>query len=81
MRTSSGVKPKIKGSAVFTVLLFVFISAPVLANFSCLSDTIIIDGEVIEIEQNEVRTNLDSLEKKGQKDIRIPIVAVKGVWS
>jgi hypothetical protein len=81
MRTSSGVKPKIKGSAVLTVLLFVFISAPVLANFSCPSDTIIIDGEVIEIEQNDVRTNLDSLEKKGQKDIRIPIGTVKGFWS
>lgn len=89
MRTNSGVKPKMKGNAVFTVLLFLLCTLPAFSNsvdFAILisSDTLILDGEIIEIKQKPVKTDTDSLESAGKKDvvkIRKPYLVGIGLYS
>jgi hypothetical protein len=107
MRTNSGVKPKMKGNAVFTALLFLLCT---LSSFSIDSmsfehlvpepvewvvpepvewvvpepvewafdpttprphyqDTLILDGEIIEIKQKAIKTDTDSLEEARKKDV------------
>lgn len=58
-----------KGNSVLRALLFVFIPFTS-SGFIAVRDTIIIDGEVIYIEKEEVRTNLDSLNEAAGKDRR-----------
>lgn len=65
---NSGVKPKIKGNAVLTALLFLFLTFPAQA-FFCVNDTIILDGDIISIQKRERKVNLDSLEKAGNEDV------------
>lgn len=67
----AGVKPKMKSNAWKYVLLFLFVitvkwSA---ANDWPMPDTIIIDGDVIYIEQNEDLVDMDSLEEAGKEDL------------
>jgi hypothetical protein len=90
MRTNSGVKPKMKGNAVFTVLLFLLCTLPAqsfdlatsrphdsafplshspISQFSHFPDTLILDGEIIEIKQKPVKTNTDSLQEARRKDV------------
>lgn len=90
MRTNSGVKPKMKGNAVFTVLLFLLCTLPAFSNhlttphpynpttslpdyhtttLSNYRDTLILDGEVIEIKQKPVKTDTDSLQEERKKDV------------
>lgn len=70
MRTSSGVKPKGLSNAACAVLLFLFMGCTAAASSVCVSDTLILDGEVIEIEQKDIVTNTDSIEKAGKKDVK-----------
>jgi hypothetical protein len=82
MRTNSGVKPKMKGNAVFTALLFLLCTLTAFSNhhtfplshfptfsFSHFPDTLILDGEVIEIKQKPVKTDTDSLQEERKKDV------------
>lgn len=72
MKSNSGVKPKMKGNVIFIALLFVFIHGRS-AHHSFLSkitaDTLIVDGEVVEIVRDEVATNTDSLRQVMREDI------------
>ncbi|MFZ4786145.1 MAG: hypothetical protein ACOYLH_11755 [Flavobacteriales bacterium] len=70
MRTNSGVKPKGLSNAAYAVLLFLFMVVMPASASVCIKDTLILDGEVIEIEQKDVVTNTDSIEKAGKKDIK-----------
>jgi hypothetical protein len=106
MRTNSGVKPKMKGNAVFTVLLFLLCTFSAFSNyhttplplyhttplplyhptplplyhttplshfptfpFSHFPDTLILDGEIIEIKQKAIKTDTDSLQEARRKDV------------
>lgn len=70
MRTNSGVKPKGLSNAAYAVLLFLFMGFTSASASVCVSDTLILDGEVIEIEQKDIVTNTDSVEKAGKKDVK-----------
>jgi hypothetical protein len=71
MKTKSGVKPKVRGNATIVALLFVLCS-PLFSQGSIVfcNDTIIIGGEVLEIEVEDVLTNTDSLRKSAREDIK-----------
>jgi hypothetical protein len=67
----TGVKPKKKSNATLFALLFLFYFLPSY-NFASVwpvSDTIIIDGEIIYIEKREVYVNMDSLSEIGRNDV------------
>lgn len=62
------MKPKIEGNIIIMVLLFLF---PV-CSFGCdlaVKDTLIIDGETIFIEKEEVKLDLDSLNDVSRNDV------------
>jgi hypothetical protein len=63
------VKPKIESNIIVMVLLFLFplFSA---AHSSVPSDTLIIDGEIIFIEKQEITVNVDSMEKVARNDVQ-----------
>lgn len=75
---NTGVKPKIESNVVLTTLLFLLLSLPSFATFNCLSDTIIIDGEIITIKKRERKVNVDSLENQGLKDVVADKLPIKG---
>lgn len=60
-----------KSSIVFMVLLFAFLSAQ--SSFFILgNDTIIVDGEVVEVEPRSKRVNVDSLDQAMKRDVTSP---------
>jgi hypothetical protein len=61
-----------RNSALFWVLFFVLNPCFLQAKGACLSDTLILDGELIRIEKREVEVNLDSLQKKSIIDVQSP---------
>jgi hypothetical protein len=63
-----GVKPNRKNS-IFIGVLFLLLSRVALA-LPCESDTLILDGEVIEIEVNDRTDEKDSLESASRNDIK-----------
>jgi hypothetical protein len=67
----SGVKPKVRGNATLVALLFLLCS-PLFCSASIIlsNDTIIIGGEVLEVEVEDVVTNTDSLRKAARDDIK-----------
>lgn len=67
--TTTGVKPKMISNIIAVMLLFLFVS-PALGSHTWKSngDTLILDGEVIEIEKREEKTNVDSLQKAQNED-------------
>jgi hypothetical protein len=67
----SGVKPKVRGNATLVALLFLLCS-PLFCSASMVlsKDTIIIGGEVLEVEVEDVVTNTDSLRKAARGDIK-----------
>lgn len=71
MKSNSGVKPKMRSNAICVALLFLFMASTVraLPSFTICSDTLIVDGEVVEIEKEEVTTNTDSLRQVMRDDI------------
>jgi hypothetical protein len=64
-----GVKPNRK-SSVPLVMLLLFFATKALALDHCPSDTLILDGEIIEIEVNDKSSERDSLEEWGKQDTR-----------
>lgn len=71
MNTMSGVKPKVRGNATLVALLFLLCSPLFCLSSVVLSnDTIIIGGEVLEVEVEDVVTNTDSLRKAARDDIK-----------
>jgi len=64
------VKPKKKSNVVFTALLFLLCAVGANATSWPERDTIILDGETIYIEKNEVTVNVDSLQEEADHDIR-----------
>lgn len=69
MRTSSGVKPRMKGNAAIAALLFIFTHLSSGACFILSPDTLILDGEITEVEREEVMVNADSLREALRRDI------------
>lgn len=71
MKSNSGVKPKMRSNALCVALLFLFMASAARAvpSFTIFSDTLILDGEVVEIEREEVSTNTDSLRQVMRDDI------------
>jgi len=65
-----GVKPKIKSNTTLVVVLFAFLPGMLHASFWPLSDTLILDGEVVYIEPHDVLVNMDSLNQVMADDHR-----------
>jgi hypothetical protein len=83
MKSNSGVKPKMRSNALCVALLFLFVASTVraLPVYTIYSDTLIVDGEVVEIEREEVSTNTDSLRQIMRDDIarkKIPLSMTVG---
>ncbi len=71
--TTTGVKPKMISNIIAVMLLFLFVS-PLFAShvWKLSGDTLILDGEVIEIEKREEKTNIDSLQEVLNNDQKEP---------
>lgn len=71
--TTTGVKPKMISNIISIMLLFLFVTTAYSNDgFELKGDTIILDGEVIEMEKKEVKTNVDSLQKVESTDFKNP---------
>lgn len=64
-----GVKPNKKGS-ITTVMLLLFFANGSFARWNCASDTLILDGEIIEVVVDDQSAVRDSLEDLGRDDLR-----------